>query len=180
MQKHVVVIEAPSPVVTWEDADLHLRLDGDVSQKTYVEGLIAAATGWLDGPGGRLGRALGGQTLEWRGSEWPCGEFDFPYPPYIELVSVKYVDPDGVEQTLPMSDPLYFEDMPSVRGRSTDIRIRYRAGYQAVPPAIKVAILLYVAAWYENREEVVIGASVAPLPPSVGAEALLATYKVYR
>lgn len=60
----VIVVEPPKPVVTWEEADQHLKLDGDTSQKSFVEGLIAAATAHIDGPDGWLGRALGVQTLE--------------------------------------------------------------------------------------------------------------------
>ena len=40
----VVVVTPPVPVVTWEEAEQHLRLDGDVEQKPMVERLIAAAT----------------------------------------------------------------------------------------------------------------------------------------
>ncbi|MGH6862464.1 MAG: head-tail connector protein, partial [Phyllobacterium sp.] len=81
---------------------------------------------------------------------------------------------------------------PTTLDHGYPVRIRYWAGYgrrdtedaeewiNAVPPPIKVAVLLYVGAWYENREETAIGVSVAGLPDNVSAEALLQTYKVYR
>jgi uncharacterized phiE125 gp8 family phage protein len=51
-----------------------------------------------------------------------------------------------------------------------------RNQYQAVPPAIKQAILLLVGHWFANRETVVIGTIVAQMPSAV--EALLSTYRV--
>jgi hypothetical protein len=68
----VVVITPPAPLVTWPDADKHLKLDGDETDRDYVQGLIAAATGHIDGPGGWLNRALGEQTLEARFDGFGC------------------------------------------------------------------------------------------------------------
>ena len=83
----VIVITPPAPVVTWEEADQHLRLDGDDEQREMVERLIAAATQHIDGPDGWLGRALGLQTLEAR----MCGFCDLirlSYQPIVDVVSV--------------------------------------------------------------------------------------------
>jgi uncharacterized phiE125 gp8 family phage protein len=46
-----------------------------------------------------------------------------------------------------------------------------------VPSAIRHAIKLLVGGWYENREESVIGVSVASLPVSLAAESLIAPYR---
>jgi uncharacterized phiE125 gp8 family phage protein len=187
----VSVITPPDPVISWERAKVHLRQDSD-DEKTYVEGLIAAATAWLDGPaGGWLGRALGPQLLEWRPPNWPYrDDFALPFGPALEVDTVEYIDLAGQLQTWAFSDPLYFEDLPAVRGRDGDIRIRYWAGYgkrdpedatkwiAEVPPPITQAILLLVAQWFTNRSSVRIGDAVNQLPFAV--EALLGPYKVWR
>lgn len=185
---HVVVIEPPQPVVTLDEAKKHLIVEHS-DDDTLIDTYILAATAWLDGPAGRLGRTLGVQVLEWQLSDWPCHGFRLPYPPEIEVLSIKYIDPDGIEQTWPFEAPLYFENLPTLRGREGDLKIRYRAGYgassgdpviwtNAVPAPIKVAILMLVHQWYHTRSPVVVGAPVETLPFAV--EALLSPYRVYR
>lgn len=186
----VIVIEPPLPVVSVEEARRHLRVEHS-EDDALIEGLIAAATAWLDGPDSWLGRAIGGQVLEWRLDSWPCRDgFTLPYPPEVEVISVVYIDPEGDEQTWPFPTPLYWDDLPAVRGRPGDIRIRYRAGYgafdtadppvwtNAAPAPIKVAIMMLVAQWYENREAAVVGATPEDMPNSV--KALVNPYRVYR
>jgi uncharacterized phiE125 gp8 family phage protein len=186
----VRVITAPEPIVTWESAKAHLRQGSD-DEQDYVEGLIAAATAWIDGPGGWLGRALGPQLLEWRLDCWPVRDrFVLPFQPELEIVSVKYFDPTGVEQTWSFPTPLYFESLPAVRGRVGDIRVQYWAGYgkrdpqdatkwiAAVPAPIKQAILLLVGHWFYSRTAVNIGNSVSETPFAV--DALLSPYRIWR
>lgn len=186
----VVVIEPPSPVVSVEDAKLHCRVDvTDTESDGLIEAYIAAATAWIDGPGGWLGRAIGVQVLEWQSCAWPCDRFKLPFPPMIEVISISYVDTDGALQTLAVPDPWTFDDAPATRGRDGDVRIRYRAGYgtaddadppvwtNVVPAQIKVAILMLVGHWYENREAVVVGSSLSSVP--LGVEALLSTFRVW-
>lgn len=186
MNATVIVIDPPSPVVSVEEARRHLRIDHDDDDAT-IEALVASATAWIDGPDGWLGRALGGQILEWQGRCWPCRDFALPYPPLVEVLSVTYVDPAGVTQPWDFPTPLHFESMPAVRGRRGDVKIRYRAGYgsfngddppvwvNAVPPPIRHAILMLVAHWYENRETVVVGTISGDLPFAVNS--LLAPFR---
>jgi uncharacterized phiE125 gp8 family phage protein len=182
----VVVITPPAPIVTIDEAKKHLLVDHS-DDDTLIEALILAATQWLDGPAGWLSRSLGIQVLELQGSIWPCPGDTLPYPPEVEIVSVQYTDPSGVEHDLP--PPWDTEDRPAVRGRPGDVRIRYRAGYGSasgnpvvwtnnVPAPIKVAILMLVAQWYRTREPIAVGATIEQLPFAV--EALLSPYRVYR
>lgn len=185
-----IVITAPEPIVTWEQAKAHLREDGD-DEKTYVEALVSAATAWIDGPAGWLGRALGPQLLEWQLSCWPSADkFQLPLGPELEIASVKYSDVSGSEQSWAFPSPLYFENLPAIRGREGDIRIRYWAGYgkrdpqdaskwiAEVPAPIKQAILLLVGQWFLTRSTVRIGDAVNQMPFAV--EALLGPYRVWR
>lgn len=184
----VVVIEPASPIVTIEEARRHL-MDLPEEDEPLVEMFIAAACAWIDGPAGWLGRAIGVQVLEWQGAGWLCRGETLPFPPELEIISIKYVDGNGDEQNWPIPDPLYFSDLPAVRGHPGDVKIRYRAGYgakdpqdetkwiAAAPAPIKVAVLMLVAHWYRTREPVSIGSSVDQLP--FGVEALLSPYRVY-
>ena len=96
----IIVIDPPEDlVVSLEEAKVHLRVDHD-DDDDYIEALIAAATATIDGPDGWLGRALVEQTLEWQGNQF-CGDVTLGYPPLINIVSVKYIDTDGVEQIVP-------------------------------------------------------------------------------
>ena len=159
----VVVITPPDPVVTWDDADAHIGLSGDTSQEPHVESLIDAATAHIDGPDGWLGRALGLQTLEAQ-----LGAFDdlirLPYPPHVAITSVKYIDPNGVEQTAVSSSyelfagelmPAYGTVWPATRWGRGSVRVRYTAGYEnEIPAPIRSAILLMVGDLFRFRETV--------------------------
>jgi len=180
----VRVVTPPTAVVSWEEAKQHLRLDGD-EQQPYVEALIGAATGWIDGPGGWLGRAIGSQVLEL--VDCAFGNNALPYQPVIDIVSVVYLDTGRNAVTMPSNQyrlllngsmaPSPDASWPSVASDSEAVKIRYQAGYATVPPAIKQAIMLLIGHWFTNRETVVVGTIVAQVPFAV--EALLSTYRVW-
>jgi uncharacterized phiE125 gp8 family phage protein len=182
----VTVITPPAPIVSWDEARAHLRLDDGDDQQSYVESLIAAAQANIDGPAGWLGRCLGVQTLEMRG--WDFGFCDrLPYPPVINVLSVAYVDPAGAEQTLVSAEyqisssgflePSYGVSWPQARYERDAVRIRYRAGYEEIPAPIKHAVLLMVSHWFNNRDAVTTTAAQPAVLP-MGVEALLAPYRV--
>lgn len=165
MTMRVRVITPPTPIVTPANiAGSH------ASNDAAVAALIAAVTEDIDGPGGWLGRALGPQVLEivaGRFSEIArCGVIHLPYPPLISVVSVKYLDANGNEQTL---DPEVYrvnetslmlnagEGWPSTGGFDDAVRVRFKAGYNgtsgagigemqtgAVPERARQAIILSV------------------------------------
>ncbi len=183
----VFVITPPDPLVL-DEVKAHLRVEGD-DEDTLIEAYVAAATAHIDGPDGWLGRAIGIQILEARCDTLTCGDcIRLPFPPVIELVSVSYLDGTGVEQ---MADLDEFEVMgrdlvasgsewPWIGGstRREAVRIRYRAGYETIPAAIKAAILLMVGDLYRNRETVSAGA-MTQVPMSTTVENLLAPYRVF-
>lgn len=179
----VFVVTPPAELpVTLEEVRRHLRIDAGADDP-LISGLVMAATAWLDGPGGWLGRALVAQTLELRqdGFGWCDSAAFLPFPPAIEIVSITYDDAAGIEQTVPTGDyrllggndglfrvaPAHGKAWPTTRGASEAVRIRYRAGYgaaTAVPAPIRQAILLLVGHWYANREAASTDRSVAELP----------------
>lgn len=177
----VVVVTPPAGLVSYSLAQKHLRLEeGDDSEKGLIEAYIAAATAWIDGPTGWLGRTIMTQTLELRCSTF-SGAGVLPYGPATEIVSVKYVSAAGAEETL---DPAAYEvvagglglkadaSWPLLRGDAEGVRVQFKTGADHAPASVQQAALLLIGQWFRNRASVAVGATVAELP--FGVEALLA------
>lgn len=161
----VDVIIPPADIDLLAEAKAQMRIEHD-EEDIYIGRLIRAAIRWLDGPEGYLGRCVLVQTLE--------ASFDrfghepliwLPYPPFIDLVSIKYDGADGEELTLDLSTVGLKKQRgvfirggacwPWARCATDAVRIRYTAGYpDGIPEPIVQAVLLLVANWYEVREPV--------------------------
>lgn len=118
-----------------------------------------------------------------------------PKSPLISVESIKYIDTDGILQTLANTEyqvktdeveglvyPAYGKAWPSVRCEPGAIRIEFSAGFGAaadVPASIKNWILMAVATWYRQREGIITGTIVAQLPRDFFA-ALLDKYTIHR
>jgi uncharacterized phiE125 gp8 family phage protein len=110
--------------------------------------------------------------------------------PIKSITHIKYTDSNGTLTTLTPAATYYQTDLasdqrpariipaygatwPSVRADTLNaVEIQFVAGYgaaSAVPQTIRNGMLLLVANWYENREQGVIGSSVAELPWGVEA-----------
>lgn len=190
-------ITAPATMpVTREEMKAHLRVDVD-DDNDMIDAMTEAAVDYCDGPTGFLGRALIDQTWELVLDEFPDDEIKIPMPPLIEVVSIKYDDGDGTEQTMSTSD--YTVDnvsepgwvlpvsgtWPTTFDGVNAVRIQFRCGYvdsgspvsENVPGAIKAAIKLIVGNLYQNRETIVLGQTVAQIPMS--AEFLLRKHRIH-
>ncbi|MDI6834513.1 MAG: head-tail connector protein [Rhizobiaceae bacterium] len=181
---------AVSPV-SIDEARAHCRVDSD-DDDAVISALIDAAVSHLDGWSGVLGRCLIHQ--DWRISfgDWPACRFMRLPLPDVSAAMVKYFDSDNVEQTVSASLFTSIEDergtvvrfgdnltFPSVYDdRSDGVRVEFTAGYGAaatdVPPAIRTAILLMVAHWYNNREASAEGPQ-SEIP--FGVSALIAPFR---
>lgn len=185
------LITPPAPLITWSEADQHLRLSGDETDRTLVETFIAAATEYIDGWNGILGRAFMPQTWELSLDEFPCDAIQLNLPPIISLTSVKYDDADGVEQTedtdnyyvdtsssMPWVVPVSGYSWPTTLDGINALRVRFVAGYVdgVVPAPIKAAVLLMTGDLYEQRKTFSDG-SVSAVPMSVTVERLIAPYR---
>ncbi len=173
------------PVVTVVELARHARIDF-ADDNALLEGLIQAATDHFDGHSGILGRCLVNQG--WR-QDLTCWhrEVQLPFPDVSAIVSVVYSDSDNAEQTVDgglyalketaLGTVLRFGDafsMPSLYGDRPDpVRITFTAGYGAaasdVPAALRVAVMMLAAHWYDNRE------GHGEIPPAVAA--LAAPYR---
>jgi uncharacterized phiE125 gp8 family phage protein len=164
---------------------------------THIAALTAAAIAWLDGRDGVLGRALCTQTWDMKLDRFPvCDDaIRAPLPPLQSVTSIAYTDENGASQTLSTSlyrvlgaggwdrariVPAYGESWPTTRAQPETVTVRFVAGYgtpgaspddtqAAVPEALRQALLLLVSHWYQNREPVAVGVSVAPMPLAVDA-----------
>lgn len=177
--------------ISLQEAKDHLRVDSD-DDDALIEGMIAAATNYFDGPAGILNRAILAQTLELTLPEFPCGPIVLPCPDLIEIVSLRYatlgspdretlteyqIDRAGVQARL---WPAYGQSWPSVPcGLVNAVTIAYRAGFGthpgAVPDDLKSTVKLMLSDLYENREPVITGAIVSKLDT---LQALWFRYKV--
>lgn len=181
----VIVVTAPEPEIDLDLVKTHLRVDGD-DDDTLIEAFIAAAVSHIDGPHGWLRRAIWPQELEVRQDGF-CGAIRLPYLPAISVVSIKYVDQDGGEQTVPPQDYVmlgrgaiglaYQATWPTPRGDAECVRIRYEAGFETLPPAIFSAVLLMVGDLYKNREST--GADGVAVQMSTSVQALLGPYRSF-
>lgn len=176
-------------IVTLTEAKAHLRVT-HTDEDALIASVISAAQGWVED---FTERALITQTWDYFLDAFPC-EIVLPLPPLQSVTSVKYVDPDGVEQTLASSEYTvdtaavngivrlgYGKSWPSTRVQANAVTVRFVAGYgvaSAVPAAIKSACLLIIGELYARREHALVGAPIAVVP--VSAEYLLWPYRSVR
>ena len=137
------------------------------------------------------GRAFIQRSLQLILPYWPAdGVIELPYPPLAEVTSIQYIDTDGTVQTLAadqyvvhtwrepgMVVPEYLVSWPSLRGVPNAVQVNYMAGYAAVgspqeeaenqagqPQTVKLWMHARLATLFENREQIVVGSTVADLP----------------
>jgi uncharacterized phiE125 gp8 family phage protein len=186
MKYGLVQVEAPeAEPLTLEEAKLHLRVDHD-KDDTLIESLIVAVRLRAEHETNRLFI-----TQDWKMTlgAFPCYGIELPRSPVDEIVEITYVDTDGVSQTLdytlyvldntllpPVVYPVYNETWPVTRYQPNAVQITFRGGFSGPSPVaiaddIKAAMKLMLGHYYENREEVVLGAgnTVNALPMAVDA-----------
>jgi uncharacterized phiE125 gp8 family phage protein len=190
-QCEIVAIETDS-----DGNELHP--DDDLLMGIYLPAAVELAEGFT-------GLTIAPRTLEIAMTEFPrveilrhCrpstftdGAIELPGPPLIEILSFisaddsdGQMDPDGYAlddfSLIPRIVPVGAWPRPSAT--LNGIRVRYRAGYsdfdsdaQPVPAAIKQALLMTIADWYQNREDTV---DFTPNSMPNGAKALLRPLRV--
>jgi len=158
----IVVVTPPvqEPLVLSE-VKTFLRVDHDF-EDGYIAALIAAAREYCEA---YQRRAFINRELLVR-IEKPQGVIKLPYPPLQTVQSIKYWDKYETVHQLENSD--YTLDTVSVPGRiipagiwlcsARAMEVRYVAGYgeepSFIPNSVKVAMLLLIGHWFENREAV--------------------------
>jgi uncharacterized phiE125 gp8 family phage protein len=190
--------------VTVDEAKLHLRVT-DSSEDTLITMLISAARIYAENVCRRVfvtqkwdlfldafpyytyyGVIPGYVPVDQLPSAWMTmrnyavrfrgSKIDIPFPRLQSVDAVKYIDPNGVLQT--MDPSAYVVDAisepgvltpktgtywPDTENTTNAVQISFTAGYgdaADVPAGIKSWILLRVGALYENREEVSVATRV--------------------
>lgn len=185
----LVLTAAPSvEPLSLTEAKAHCRVDGS-DDDTLITALIVTARRMAEQA---TGRALVTQSWRYTLDAFPVAAIDLPLPPLVSVQSVKYLDADGVLQTLVADTdysvylssllglvaPAYGMSWPSPRDVPEAVRIEFTAGYgnaAAVPGDIKQWMLLQICHWYDNRQAA--GEKREALP---FVDALLDPYRVIR
>lgn len=161
----VISKEPPAaPMLTLDETKAHLRVDHD-EEDELIEGMIAAAQAYLEGPFGVLGRTIMKQTWTGSLSIWPAQAYvEIPLPPLVSVTEARLVASDGSTTIWP---PESYRIMPAAehpaRLWSVDswpskdgngLAFDFEAGYEELPPNLRLAALMIVADFYDNRAAV--------------------------
>jgi uncharacterized phiE125 gp8 family phage protein len=162
-------------------ADVRHHLQSPMEDDYLLQRCIDAATARLDGYTGILGRCLLSQ-------DWALSFCDFdttlrlPFPDVSAIVSVKYFDEAGAEQTVAGSEYQLYNDArggfvwfrpefspPALAERPDAVTVRFTAGYGMaadVPANIRFAIEMMAGQLYDSGAGTESGATAA-VPPAV-------------
>jgi uncharacterized phiE125 gp8 family phage protein len=170
------LITPAAPPITAAEVMAALRIDSDHEEATITR-LIAAATARVER---ETGMAFGEQTWEALFGAFPDGDFVLGRVPVTEVVSITYLDADGVSQ-LADTDLYEIADAsregrvlklsawPTAKDTANAVIVRYKAGTDW-PEDVKQAIHLIVGHWFMYREG---AAERAPSEIPYGATELL-------
>jgi uncharacterized phiE125 gp8 family phage protein len=183
-----VLVTPPADLLDRAEVKMHLRVDGD-DEDGLIDGLIGAATAYLDGYSGVLGRALLTQTWQVLADDF-CRTMRLPMPA-SSIANIKSRNAAGQIATVAstsydlradtLGSYVRFKDgfsFPADLAETQAVTIDFVTGYGTVgqvPAAIRQAALLLVGHWYQNREAVNVGNITSALPFAV--EALLAPFR---
>lgn len=181
-----IITPVATEPITLGEVRQHLRLPENESEDSLLLSLITTARTYCEH---YTRRALAEQTLEicldrFSGN----GPIQLPCPPLRSVTEIGYKDSGGDETIL--SPSTFLVDMDCEPGRvlprfgsawpvftpypTSPIRIRFVVGYADLPAAIRLAILLLIGHWYENREATgTVGNEI-----HFSVHALLAPYRV--
>lgn len=184
------IITAPtSEAITLAEAKLHLRVTHS-AEDNLINGLIMAARELCQN---ETGCFLMPQVWEKTLDNFPDA-IELSVAPVNSIVTVKYIDTAGVEQTLSGSSytldnasnirsswlvPASGYSWPETYTGFNGVKVRFNAGYAdaaSTPQALKQWMLLQIGHWYANRESVNIGASITKLE---FVDNLINPYRIY-
>lgn len=190
-----IVTPPPYEPVSVAEARDWLRLDDEIAQDSIIAMLIKARREQAEN---MTLRDFVQRTRCLYLDDWPWDSrhgvlIQLPHPPLVSVESFKYIDTDGVLQTLASElyvvhqqepgfiIPAWEEVWPTIRRVPDAIQITYKSGYAPVgsptdeeahqtpiPAALKAWMELNIAALHDNREAFVTGTILTQLPRSCG------------
>lgn len=170
-----------SPAVTLLEAKAHLRIlhdDEDASIQLCLDTATAIAEQ-------RTNRVLSAFTFDLSMQKFETVVLE--KTPFVSIVSIEYENELG--EMSAYTDFEYITDIYYDRCKivfnsvqldyknNGKIIIRYEAGYDPTPAPIKSFILIHLATLFENREMLVVGASVSDAPKNFYFD-LLNSYRI--
>ncbi len=163
------IITAPSfEPLSVADVSEYLRLDDSPTDTLLISSLITAARQHLEN---YLNRFIAEQTVELALTGWK-DKIDLSAP-VQSVTSVKYLDENGVEQTLNPNQylvdtysepaaiyPAHDVTYPNLYDQENNVKIRYVVGFTSggspdtnpLPDPLKFAMMLIIGDLYANRE----------------------------
>jgi uncharacterized phiE125 gp8 family phage protein len=183
------ILLVPPSVEPWTvaEAKSFLRVEHD-DDDAIVAALIAAARGHVEA---LTRRALLTQTWRFVLDAWPPdGRIALRMAPLRTLIAARVFDhannPGAIDVGSFVVDaaagiiasPCWALPLPGrlTAGIELDVQLGYGSGASDVPGALRHAVRMLVAHWYENRGLAALGTTVAVLP--AGVDALIAPYRV--
>lgn len=174
-----ILLSAPAlEPLTVAEAKSYLRVEtGD--DDTVIAALIAAARSHVQA---MTRRALIAQTWRYVLDVWPPeGRLRLRMGPLRTLIAARVFDAGGNASAIDtatfvldkaadvIASPAWALPQPgrAVAGIELDIQLGYGTAASDVPDALRHAIRVLVAHWYDNRGQVAIGQSVPMMPASV-------------
>lgn len=169
-----------------------LRLESDDTANTAVLQLLIQAM--REDAENLTHRAFISRQLRLNLDGWPSdslygSSIELPYPPLISVDSFKYVDTDGVLQTLAANQydvhdesepafiiPAHQVTWPTIRQTPNAIQITFTTGYavgsppdeaaaqENIPSTLKLWMQTKLATMFEHREQLIAGTIVAKVP----------------
>jgi|SRR3990170_856393 len=183
-----VITQPTSEPITINDVKAQIGIQmTDVAQDSLIERRITEARQWAED---YMQRALITQTQEIRLNNFShSGDvyenaIQLPFPNLLTVVSIKYIDLNGTEQTIASTDyvvdtyapvgfvmPAYGVSWPYPRLQPNAVRIQYTCGYGAtsasVPALLREALILLVGHWMNNQPQSENGVMLARVPFAV-------------
>lgn len=196
----IAITQPTEEPLTIEECRAHLRVQpyevdsdgvGTHPDDSLIMAMQAAAREYCEA---FTGLSLAHKTYELALDVFPSAEIEIPTIPVVEIVSVTYVDGNGVTQTINPADytldayqrpswllPTINVNWPVAGEFVNAVKIRYLAGYgadsdsQPLPYALRAAMLLILGHLYAHREDATEKA-LASIP--TGADALMRPFRV--
>lgn len=188
-----------------EEVKDHLRIEvGQTDEDSYLLNLIRTARNRVEDITHRklMRQTVQYYRDDWSTGYMPDLPYGYggscislPYPPFSTDTAPTITYKDADSSTITLSSTVYVCDSANEPGRIcldydedwpttilhnvNPICIQYQCGYNGstnVPPEIKHAMLLIISDLYENRESMVVGQIVSPIPNHIMN--LLASYRI--
>jgi uncharacterized phiE125 gp8 family phage protein len=192
------VNQPTSEALTLEEVKQQCRVDA-VDDDAFLGRCIKAAREMVEGPDG-AGIALMAASWEMKMDCFPA-EVHIPMGPVLSVDSIEYADGAGMNQTLDSADfqwrkgkfearikPAHGKSWPSTRGQFDAVTVTFKAGYpgtnadtvdrKMIPESLRVAMMMLIAHWNENRETSVVGKM--PADVAFGFESIMNQFRVGR